>query len=62
MTTYRYNARFTDKFNCKQCGEEFYATRRDVKYCSSRCRVAASRARKKKYKEIMKKNQLSLAL
>jgi primase-polymerase (primpol)-like protein len=28
---------------CESCGDEFYA-RRDARYCSSRCRVAAHRA------------------
>ena len=28
---------------CKQCGEKFKAVRKDAKYCSSRCRVAAHR-------------------
>lgn len=29
---------------CGQCGTEFPAKRRDARYCSSRCRVAAHRA------------------
>lgn len=30
---------------CRQCGNEYMPTRRDSRYCSGKCRVAAHRAR-----------------
>lgn len=33
---------------CPQCGERFYADRMDKTYCSTSCRVMASRGRKSK--------------
>lgn len=32
---------------CQRCGKKFFSYRRDTKYCSTRCRVAAKRARDK---------------
>ncbi|MCW7072213.1 MAG: hypothetical protein OCU12_07830 [Methanophagales archaeon] len=44
--------------NCEFCGEEFEASRRDAKFCSAKCRTAASRRQKKR--EQAKKTAVSI--
>lgn len=34
---------YKSKLKCQHCGEDFFAGRRDAKYCSANCRKAASR-------------------
>ena len=46
---YTHGANHNRKHTCEGCGKEFTPTRRDARYCpgSSRCRVAAMRARRR---------------
>ena len=41
----RPNEEYGDYFCCKRCGEEFMPGRWGALYCSTRCRVAAHRAK-----------------
>lgn len=37
---------------CTECGQGFWATRKDAHYCSARCRQRASRRRSKLYRAL----------
>lgn len=47
LTPARYRPRFGMGLRCKNCMNEFVATRKDAKFCGARCRKEDQRIREK---------------